>query len=74
MRQTDMSKVNEDRCGARVAASIPDRARTVGWANQARICKAGPALEVRANMKQEEIYVDIDVPKARVDVAIRPGG
>ena len=25
-------------------------------------------------MKQEEIYVGIDVAKARVDVAIRPGG
>ena len=26
------------------------------------------------NMKQEEIYVGIDVAKDRVDVAIRPGG
>ena len=32
----------EDRVGARAAAPIPSRARTVAWANQARICKAGP--------------------------------
>ena len=69
-----MSKVNEDRCGARIAASIPDRARTVAWANQVRIYKAGPVLEVKTNMKHEEIYVGIDVAKARVDVAIRPSG
>ena len=74
MWQTGPFLVIEDRVRARVAAHIRDRARTVAWANQARICKAGPALEVRTNMKQEEIYVGIDVAKARVDVAIRPGG
>ena len=73
MRQTDIIWIMEDRAGARVVALILDEARTVAWANQARICKTGPVLEVKTYTKQEEIYVGIDVAKARVDVATRPG-
>ena len=48
MRQTVSSWVKEDRIRARVAASIPHRARTVAWANQARI------LQGRASSSEEE--------------------
>ena len=37
VRQTECSLVMEDRSIARVAAPTPERARTVAWANQARI-------------------------------------
>ena len=45
MRQIDTVLVMEDRVPARGAAHIHDRARTVAWANQARIYKTGPVLE-----------------------------
>ena len=43
VRQTVFSLVMEDRRKARVAAPFPNRARTVAWANRARI------LQGRAN-------------------------
>ena len=42
MRQTECSLVIKDRCIAGSPHSSYNRARTVAWANQARICKAGP--------------------------------
>ena len=54
MRQTGCSLVMEGREKARVAAPIPNRARTVAWANQARIARTGQSQEVL--MEQEAIY------------------
>ena len=50
VRQTDWGQVIIGRGQARVVAQTPNRARTVAWANQARI------LQVRASMKEEDEY------------------
>ena len=72
MRQTGCSLVMEGREKARVAAPIPNRARTVAWANQARIVQGRASNSQEVLMEQEAIYVGIDVAKGQVDVAIRP--
>ena len=72
MRQTGFSLVMEDRQKARVAAPIPNRARTVAWANQARISQGRASNSQEVLVEQESIYVGIDVVKAQVDVAVRP--
>ena len=54
--------------------TLSRRARTVAWANQARICKAGPVSMKEARMSQEPIYVGLDVSKERIDIAARPTG
>ena len=72
MRQTGFSLVMEDRQKARVAAPIPNRARTVAWANQARISQGRASNSQEVLVEQESIYVGIDVAKAQVDVAVRP--
>ena len=74
MRQTGFSLVMEDRQKARVAAPIPNRARTVAWANQARISQGRASNSQEVLVEQESIYVGIDVAKAQVDVAVRPTG
>ena len=71
-RQTATSQVIEDRHEARVAAPLPNRARTVAWANRARILQGRASNSQEVLMEQEETYVGIDVAKAQVDVAIRP--
>ena len=48
------------------------RARTVAWANQARILQGRASNWKGALMEQESIFVGIDVAKAQVDVAVRP--
>ena len=70
MRQTDAFLVKEDRWIARVAAPLPNRARTVAWANRARILQGRASNSQEVFMEQEGIYVGIDVAKAQVDVAI----
>ena len=72
MRQTGFSLVMEDRQKARVAAPLPNRARTVAWANGARILQGRANNSQEVLMEQEAIYVGIDVAKAQLDVAIRP--
>ena len=72
MRQTGFSLVMEDRQKARVAAPIANRARTVAWANGARIVQGRASNSQEVLMEQEPIYVGIDVAKAQVDVAVRP--
>ena len=72
VRQTDAFLVKEDRWIARVAAPLPNRARTVAWANRARILQGRASNSQEVFMEQEGIYVGIDVAKAQVDVAIRP--
>ena len=72
MRQTDRTLVLRDRRKARVAAPIPDRARTVARANQARILQGRATTTGEVNMTEEFTYVGIDVAKDRVDVATRP--
>ena len=72
MRQTGFSLVMEDRQKARVAAPIPNRARTVAWANGARISQGRASNSEEVLVEQESIYVGIDVAKAQVDVAVRP--
>ena len=62
----------EGRGKARVAAPIPHRARTVAWANRARILQRRARNSQEVLMEQEAIYVGIDVAKAQVDVAVRP--
>ena len=62
-----------------VVASYPDRARTVAWANCARIMqgradKEGPTLTQEVPMEGQPGFVGIDVSKAQVDVAVRPTG
>ena len=62
-----------------VVASYPDRARTVAWANCARIMqgradKEGPTLTQEVPMEGQPRFVGIDVSKAQVDVAVRPTG
>ncbi len=71
MRQTGFSLVMEDRQKARVAAPLPNRARTVAWANGARILQGRANNSQEVLMEQEAIYVGIDVAKAQLDVAIR---
>ena len=72
MRQTDAFLVKEDRWIARVAAPLPHRARTVAWANRARILQGRASNSQEVFMEQEATYVGIDVAKAQVDVAVRP--
>ena len=72
MRQTDAFLVKEDRWIARVAAPLPNRARTVAWANRARILQGRASNSQEVFMEQESTYVGIDVAKAQVDVAVRP--
>ena len=72
MRQTGFSLVMEDRQKARVAAPLPNRARTVAWANGARILQGRANNSQEVLMEQEAIYVGIDVAKAQLDVAVRP--
>ena len=72
MRQTDAFLVQEDRWIARVAALLPNRARTVAWANRARILQGRASNSQEVFMEQEATYVGIDVAKAQVDVAVRP--
>ena len=72
MRQTDAFLVKEDRWIARVAAPLPNRARTVAWANRARILQGRASNSQEVFMEQEATYVGIDVAKAQVDVAVRP--
>ena len=72
MRQTGFSLVMEDRQKARVAAPLPNRDRTVAWANQARILQGRANNSQEVLMEQEAIYVGIDVAKAQLDVAVRP--
>ena len=72
VRQTGFSLVMEDRQKARVAAPLPNRARTVAWANGARILQGRASNSQEVLMEQEAIYVGIDVAKAQVDVAVRP--
>ena len=74
VRQTAASQVIEGRRKARVAAPLPNRARTVAWANQARILQGRASNSQEVLMEQEGIYVGIDVAKAQVDVAVRPTG
>ena len=57
MRQTVTSWVMEDRTKARVAAPIPNRARTVAWANQARIVQGRANNSQEVLMEREVIYV-----------------
>ena len=71
---TDGVPEQEDREKARVAAPIPDRARTVAWANQARIVQGRASNSQEMLMEQEAIYVGIDVAKAQADDAVRPTG
>ena len=72
VRQTGFSLVMEDRQEARVAAPLPNRARTVAWANGARILQGRADNSQEVLMEQEAIYVGIDVAKAQLDVAVRP--
>ena len=72
VRQTDLTQVMEDRTGAGVAASPGTRARTVAWADRARILQGRARSSQEVFMEQQAIYVGIDVAKARVDVAVRP--
>ena len=72
VRQTDAFLVKEDRWIARVAAPLPNRARTVAWANRARILQGRASNSQEVFMEQEATYVGIDVAKAQVDVAVRP--
>ena len=74
MRQTVSSSVKEDRIRARVAASIPIRARTVAWVNQARIVQGRASYTQEVDVDQKTRYVGIDVAKSRIDVAVRPTG
>ena len=72
VRQTDYSQVVAGREKARVAAPPRVRARTVAWANQARILQGRASNSQEVLMEQEATYVGIDVAKAQVDVAVRP--
>ena len=72
VRQTDVSLVMEDRSKARVAAPLPNRARTVAWATKPASRKDGPVNSQEVLMEKEATYVGIDVAKAQVDVAVRP--
>ena len=75
MRQTDALWVMADRGKERVAASIFSRARTVAWANLARISQGRAKTAQEVSMKpQEPCFAGIDVAKAYIDVAVRPGG
>ncbi len=75
MRQTDDAQVMEDRKGAGIAAPPPtSRARTVAWANRARIAQGRADLTQEVLMEGEPRFVGIDVSKAQVDVAVRPTG
>ena len=74
VRQTGGSLVMEGRLIARVAAPTPKRARTVAWANQARILQGRANNSQEVLMDQETTYVGIDVAKAQLDVAVRPSG
>ena len=72
VRQTDLPLVMKDRPKARVAAPLPNRARTVAWANRARILQGRASNSQEVLMGKEAIYVGIDVAKAQLDVAVRP--
>ena len=74
VRQTGCSLVMEGREKARVAAPLPSRARTVAWANRARILQERASNSQEVLIEQKAIYVGIDVAKAQVDVALRPTG
>ena len=58
----------------RGAAPFPKRARTVAWANQARILQGRASNSQEVLLEQEATYVGIDVAKAQLDVAVRPSG
>ena len=74
VRQTVGSLAIEGRLIARVAASTPERARTVAWANRARIVQGRASNSQEEFMEQEVTYVGVDVAKAQLDVAVRPTG
>ena len=74
VRQTDDTQVMEDHRGASVAAPTTSRARTVAWANGARIVQGRATLTQEVKMEGETRFVGIDVSKAQVDVAVRPAG
>ena len=59
---------------ARVAEPTPKRARTVAWANQARILQGRASARQEKYMEQEALNVGIDVAKAQLDFAVRPSG
>ena len=65
MRQTDYSQVVAGREKARVAAPPRVRARTVAWANQARILQGRASNSQEVLMEQEATYVGIDVAKPK---------
>ena len=74
MWQTEVTSVEAGRIKVRVATLIPNGARTIAWANQARILQGRASLIREVNMGQEPTYVGIDVAKRWVDVAVRPAG
>ena len=78
VRQTGPPWVIEDRCQPWVAAPFSEQSPNSCWANQARIWQGradgSQGGSHGATRFQHDIYVGIDVAKARVDVAIRPGG
>ena len=74
MWQTEVALVETGRIKARVATLTPNGARTIAWANQARILQGRASLKGEVNMGHEPTYVGIDVAKRWVDVAVRPAG
>ena len=51
---------------------LPNGARTVAWANRARILQGRASNSQEVLMEQQAIHVGIDVAKAQMDVAVRP--
>ena len=74
MGQTDRVWVVGNRSKARVAPSIPERARTVARVIRARIVQGRARVGRGGKMEPEPRYVGIDVAKARLEVAVRPTG
>ena len=72
MRQTGFSLVMKTVRKRGSPYPIANRARTVAWANGARIVQGRASNSQEVLMEQEPIYVGIDVAKAQVDVAVRP--
>ena len=73
MRQTVSSSVKEDRIRARVAASIPIRARTVAWVNQARIVQGRASYTQEVDVDQKTRYVGIDVARKSMVIPAHVG-
>ena len=72
MRQTGVDWVAIDLTIARVAAFIPQNPNGCLGLTSPHLASEGPNL-MQVSMDQKLNYVGIDVAKARVDVAVRPG-